>query len=119
MSEMKTYAGSCHCGKVTYEVTTDLQRVNECNCSHCARKGFLLHFVAPEQFKLLSGEDALAEYQFHRKIIRHMFCKTCGVESFAYGKRKDGTPLVAVNMRSLPDVDPKSLTLTFVDGKSF
>jgi hypothetical protein len=33
------------------------------------------------------------------------------VESFARGQRRDGTPMIAVNVRCLP--------LTAVDGKSF
>ena len=39
ISEMKTYQGSCHCGRVRFEVRTELTRVSECNCSICRRKG--------------------------------------------------------------------------------
>ena len=45
MSEKKTYAGGCHCGKVRYEVTTELTKVMSCNCSICSKKGHLLTFV--------------------------------------------------------------------------
>jgi hypothetical protein len=119
VSEANKHTGSCHCGRVRYEVTTDLAKVMECNCSHCSRKGFLLHFVSPEQFVLISGEDQLTEYKFNRMAISHLFCKTCGVQSFGRGKRRDGTLMIAVNVRCLPDVDPKALTITQVDGKSF
>ncbi|MGG2475837.1 GFA family protein, partial [Rhizobium sp. BR5] len=27
----------------------------------------------------------------------HLFCSTCGIESFAYADGPDGTPMVAVN----------------------
>ena len=37
----KTYTGGCHCGRVRYEVTTDLATVMECNCSHCSKRGML------------------------------------------------------------------------------
>jgi hypothetical protein len=33
------YKGSCHCGRVTFEVEGALTEVLECNCSHCSRKG--------------------------------------------------------------------------------
>jgi hypothetical protein len=119
MADAKKHTGSCHCGKVRFEVTTDLARVNECNCSHCSRKGFLLHFVPPEHFTLLSGEDQLTEYKFNRMVISHLFCRTCGVQSFGRGKKRDGTPVIALNVRCLEDVDPKTLAITQVDGRSF
>jgi hypothetical protein len=119
MSEMKTYQGGCHCGAVRYEVETDLGLVAECNCSHCYAKGFQLTFVPAEQFRLLSGGDKLTEYRFNKRQIAHLFCKVCGVESFARGKRPDGVDTTAINVRCLEGVDPAALTLKKVDGKKF
>src|SRR5262245_50815144 len=116
--ETKKHVGSCHCGKVRYEVTTDLAKVMSCNCSICSRKGHLLTFVTPENFNLLPGEDALTDYQFNKHVIHHLCCATCGVGPFARGKRRDGSPMVAINVRCLEDVDLGSLTITPVDGKS-
>jgi hypothetical protein len=118
MGEIKTYRGSCHCGKVSYEATTDLGRVLECNCSHCSRKGFRLTFVGPDAFKLLSGEGELTEYQFNKHRIHHLFCKTCGIQSYGWGTRPDGTKAYSVNVRCLEDVEPDAYTVTQVDGRS-
>jgi hypothetical protein len=103
---------------VRYEVTTDLTRVASCNCSICSRVGALFTFVAPSQFRLLSGEDALTDYQFNRKLIHHLFCSTCGVESFARGTAPQGEEVVAINARCLDGVDIGALTLAPFDGKS-
>jgi hypothetical protein len=119
MAEMKTYQGGCHCGAVRYEAETDLGAVIECNCSHCYRKGFLLTFVPVERFRLLSGDGELTEYRFNKKQIAHLFCRVCGVQSFARGRRPDGVEMRGVNVRCLEGVDPASLTVTPVDGKSF
>src|SRR5688572_4938554 len=86
MPEPKTYTGSCHCGNVRFEVSADLSTVNACNCSMCSRAGYLLAFVPAAQFKLLAGEDAQSDYQFNKKVIHHLFCKTCGVRSFGRGE---------------------------------
>jgi hypothetical protein len=118
MSESKTHTGSCHCGAVKFEVTTDLKSVISCNCSLCSRAGYLLSFVPSAQFKLLSGEDNLQDYRFNKHAIAHVFCKTCGVRSFAKGKRPDGQEMRAINVRCLAGVDPESLTITKVDGAS-
>lgn len=116
---MKTHQGSCHCGAVTFTVDTDLEKVIDCNCSHCARKGFLLTFVPKEQFHLITGEENLTEYFFNKKMIHHLFCKTCGVQAFGHAAGPDGKETVAVNVRCLPDIDPNTLTITHADGKSF
>jgi hypothetical protein len=114
MADAKTYQGGCHCGAVRYEVDTDISTVLECNCTHCQIKGLLLAFAGADQFRLKSGEDNLGEYQFNKHIIHHLFCKTCGVQSFARGKRPDGQPMVAINVRALDGVD-----LAAVERKPF
>jgi len=32
-SQAKTYSGGCHCGKVRYEMASDVAKVISCNCS--------------------------------------------------------------------------------------
>jgi hypothetical protein len=114
-----TYKGGCHCGKVTYEVTVDVSKpVLSCNCSMCGKKGTLLSFVPNDDFRLLSGEGSLTSYRFNRKVIDHLFCSTCGVTSFARGKKPDGTPMVAINTRCLHGVDVHKLSVTQFDGAS-
>jgi len=80
--------------------------------------GFVLTFTPQENFTLKSGEDNLTEYRFNKKTIQHLFCSTCGVESFAYGNMPDGSPIVAVNVNCLESVNPRELTSQHFDGKS-
>ena len=116
----QTYEGSCHCGAVAYSAKLDLEApVIACNCSHCRRKGFLLAFVQPDAFDLKKGREALSEYRFNKEQIAHLFCATCGVQSFAEGKTAAGASMVAVNVRCLEGVDPDVLTLQKVDGASY
>ena len=117
MANMKQYEGSCHCGAVRYDVKADLSQVMECNCSICSRKGYLLTFVKPEQFSLKSGESSLTDYQFNKKSIHHLFCSTCGIESFSRGTGPDGKTMFAINVRCLAAVDLPSLTVKHFDGK--
>jgi hypothetical protein len=118
MTELTKYSGSCHCGKVRYEVLADLsQGVVSCNCSLCGRSGALLAFVDPEQFTLLSGQDAVSDYQFNRKVIHHLFCTNCGVRAHGHGMRPDGKTTVYINARCLEGVDPAQLQIKHFDGK--
>src|SRR3979490_1481498 len=96
----KNYRGGCQCGQVRYEVSAEIGEVIACNCSRCGRLGSLLAFAPASKFKLVSGEGDLTQYEFNKHAIKHVFCATCGIQSFAKGKRPtDGADLAAVNVR--------------------
>lgn len=115
---MQKYTGGCHCGAVRYEIEVDLSQTMACNCSHCEKKGLVLSFVPAERFTLLSGEEMLTEYRFNKKVIAHLFCKACGVQSFSRGSDSSGKKTVAINVRCLDDIDLSSLHPKAFDGKN-
>lgn len=94
--------GGCHCGAVTFEVlAADEIEARECNCSICAKSGYLHLHVEKDQFRLLSGTDKIATYSFNTGTARHHFCAVCGVKSFYVPRSKpDG---YSVNVRCLAD----------------
>jgi hypothetical protein len=114
---METYTGGCHCGRVRFRVTANLDRVSECNCSMCAKKGFLHLIVPPEQFELLSGKDDLTTYAFNTRVAKHTFCRHCGIHSF-YVPRSDPDK-IDVNVRCLDGVDPAKLKISSFDGRNW
>jgi hypothetical protein len=104
---MPTHDGGCHCGRVRFRVTADLDRVTDCNCSMCTKKG-ILHLIVPQDaFELLSGKDDLATYTFNTGVAKHHFCRHCGIHSF-YVPRSDPDK-IDVNARCRDDVDPRTL----------
>ena len=109
--------GGCHCGRVRFRVTADLDRVTECNCSMCGKKGFLHLIVAPGQFELIRGQDDLTTYQFNTKVARHTFCKVCGVHPF-YVPRSDPDK-IDVNARCLDGIDLDRIELKRFDGQNW
>jgi hypothetical protein len=118
MAVMRTYTGGCHCGEVRYETTLDLANVMSCNCSICSKLGVLWAFTKPEQFALRSGEDCLTEYRFNRKVIQHLFCRECGIESFVRGQMPDGSDVVGINVRCLDGIELGALEIKQFDGRS-
>lgn len=114
-----TYAGSCHCGKVTFEVEGEIGNVIECNCSHCSRKGYLLWFVSRDAFRLRQSDTTLATYTFNKHAIEHKFCPSCGCAPVGLGKDRKGNEMAAVNVRCLEGVDLGTLQRMQVDGRSF
>ena len=118
MSGMTWRAGGCHCGAVRFEAALpDEVEAQTCNCSICAKKGFLHLIVAPENFELLSGKDALTTYRFNTGTARHTFCATCGIHPF-YVPRSDPDK-IDVNVRCLDGVDPATLMIHPFDGQNW
>jgi hypothetical protein len=115
-----THRGGCHCGAVRYTVEgLDLAKpAISCNCSMCGRAGTLLQFVPSSAFKLDQGESSLVDYQFAKHVIHHVFCKTCGIKSFARGTTAKGEPVVAINVRCIDDIDTFTIPTKQFDGKS-
>lgn len=113
-----THEGSCHCGGIAFTVEGQVGQVVDCNCSMCRRRGGLLWFVPAAAFVLKTPRQALATYQFNQRHIQHHFCPTCGIAPFGEGKAPDGSAMVAVNVRCLPDVDLAALQVVPYDGAS-
>ena len=111
-------SGGCHCGKVRYEVEMKIENGLSCNCSVCQKRGSLFDFVPETNFTLLSGESYLADYLFNKKVIHHYFCKNCGILPFGKAAGPDGTKMVAINMRTIDEIDLKKLKIKEYDGKS-
>jgi hypothetical protein len=117
MTETKeqTYEGGCHCGRVRFRVTASLSRVTYCNCSMCAKKGFLHLIVPPERFALISGKDVLTTYRFNTGTAQHTFCSNCGIHPF-YVPRSDPDK-IDVNARCLDGVNLEALDIKAFDGQ--
>jgi hypothetical protein len=116
-SAMK-YKGSCHCGRVAYEVEGTIESALSCNCSMCQRKGSLLWFVPRDRMQLLTPDANASTYTFNRHVISHRFCPVCGMHPYAEGKDPKGNPTAAINIRCLEDIDLGSIPLTHYDGRS-
>jgi hypothetical protein len=113
-----SYKGSCHCGKVAFEVSGDIGSVMACNCSMCQRRGSLLWFVPHQQLRLLTSEADASTYRFNKHLIAHRFCAICGIHVYGEGKDQKGNAMAAINARCLEGIDPATLSVTQFDGRS-
>src|SRR3989344_4185482 len=112
------YKGSCHCGRITFEVEGELTQVVACNCSICLRKGSLLWFVSRQQLRLSATEENLSTYTFNKHVIKHRFCSKCGMHPFGEGTDPSGKQMAAINVRCLEGVDFSSLPVNHFDGRA-
>ncbi len=112
------YQGSCHCGRIAFDVDGDLTGVVACNCSICQRKGALMWFVPRASLHLQTPDDAAATYTFNKHLIRHRFCPVCGMHPYGEAKDPQGKDTAAINVRCLEGVDIESLPVKHFDGRA-
>ena len=112
------YRGSCHCGKVAFEVEGQINSAMSCNCSMCQRKGTLMWFVPRDKLHLLAPDENASTYMFNKHVIKHRFCPICGIHPYGEGTDPKGNRIAAINVRCLEDIDLTSVSVTHFDGRS-
>jgi hypothetical protein len=112
------YKGSCHCGKVVFEVEGEIDQAMACNCSICIRKGSLLWFVPRDRLHVMTPEEDIATYTFHKHVIKHRFCQTCGIHPYGEGSDPQGHPMAAINIRCIEEIDFEAVPVMQFDGRS-
>jgi hypothetical protein len=117
MDGRRTYLGSCHCSRVTFELDAKLDHAMECSCSICRRLGALWHGASEKSLRITAGEGELSLYQFHTMTAKHYFCRHCGVHPFTRPRLDPGR--WAVNVRCLEGVAVGSLGLRRFDGENW
>jgi hypothetical protein len=112
------YTGSCHCGRIRFEVEGEVDSGLACNCSMCSRKGSLLWFVPRDKLRLLTPDENAATYLFNKHAIKHRFCAECGIHPYGEAPAPDGRAMAAVNLRTLENFELESVPVHHYDGRS-
>ena len=110
--------GGCHCGAVRFaaDVPPDVELL-DCNCSICAKAGYLHLNVLHSAFELISGRDHLRAYRVGTGKAEHLFCHECGVKSF-YQPRSH-PDCWSVNFRCLDPGHGLTPTVRHFDGQNW
>jgi len=97
---------ACHCRRVRFEATlTDgLDQVFRCNCSFCRMRGAVVASAESDGVRIISGEDALIEYQFNSRTAKHYFCSVCGI--YTHHQRRSDTRRFGVNVACIEGISP-------------
>ena len=115
---MPTFRGSCHCGRVTFEVDANPTELSECNCSLCHKKG-AVYLKATEvgALRIRTGEADLAVYQFNTHTAKHYFCPFCGIHTFH--RPRFAPERWSVNARCLEGFDLSAYPRSTFDGQDW
>ena len=81
------HKGSCLCGNVRYELTSEPGEFGYCHCTSCRKASGSAHAanapVDKSNFQLVSGMDTLREFESSPGKFR-AFCSRCGSPIYAY-----------------------------------
>lgn len=112
-------SGSCHCGKVGFELELDSTRPGlRCNCSYCRKVRSWAVFASAAQFRLTRGLEHLSVYAFGQCRERHHFCAACGVRVYGQGGSAEA-PQYTVSLAcldTLSDTQLAELPVRHIDG---
>lgn len=83
----------------------------------CAKPSYVHVIVPQSRFRITKGTERLAEYTFHTRVAKHLFCADCGIKSF-YRPRSnpDGW---SVNAHCLDNTDGVTLQIDSFDGQNW
>jgi len=118
--------GSCHCGNVAFRIEGEIPaKLTRCTCSFCSKRGALLAYYRPDQFKLESSGEGDAEYRWNTKLVAHHFCARCGISTYSDSPafELDGswdkvTRRIGVNARLFDGFDAALAPVEVIDGKN-
>ena len=67
----QTYRGSCHCGRIQFEVDAELDHVRVCDCSICRARGALNHRVKEGEIRILTpmSEKRRADPAIYERMV--------------------------------------------------
>ena len=112
------YKGSCHCGRIAFQIEGILAGATSCNCSICRRKGTLMWFIPRDQLQLLTPDENANTYTFNKHAIRHRFCPKCGMHPYGEGVDPKGNSMAAINIRCLEAIELETIPVTHFDGRA-
>lgn len=119
---MTTYPGSCHCGSVTFTLTSDKKpeemRVGRCACSFCRRHGARTMGDPSGRVEFRSAPGALSRYRFGLGITDYLLCAKCGAYVGAVMPGESGAiGIVNVNSLDIRDTFDAAPPLHHYDGE--
>ena len=98
--------GSCHCGKVNFELEDNPKFTVNCHCDDCKKRNgsaFSTYLgIAEKDLRITKGEKYLRKYEVENSGEKY-FCSECGTPIYNKSYRIPGLYLVLYGVLFQPD----------------
>ncbi len=103
---MSQVDATCHCGAVRISATLVGRGMTpaRCTCSFCKRRQAGNISAAADSLEVVSGLNALRQYQFGTKTAEHFFCGICGI--YTHHKRRSAPDEIGINIGCIDGQNP-------------
>ena len=108
--------GSCHCGKIKFELIKTPEHLIECNCSICYRIGAIWAHADESEISIISDESDLINYSWGDKGIKFCSCKQCGCTTHWIPVDTEQSTRMAVNTRMVDRAETSDIQVRHFDG---
>ena len=107
----KTLKGECLCGLVSWQLSGPYEFFGMCQCSRCRKAtgaAFATNlFVKADQFKWLSGKDAVNEYVMEPpNTFGNAFCEKCGSRAPRFSSARGWMMAPLGSTMEEPEIEP-------------
>ena len=107
---------TCHCGKISIDITIKPESVTECNCSICRRYAAQWAYYTRRQVAVKGSPKSMSAYSWGDREIEFYHCNNCGCITHYEGVNKHPDSRVAVNARMLPPEVVSDIPVKRFDG---
>ena len=107
--------GSCHCGRVSFQLADQPESLMDCNCSICRRVGALWAHAPVSSVKISSPDDSTITYVHGDRTLALHTCNTCGCTTHWIGLQSNGDRM-GVNCRMCEPADILGIQIRTFDG---
>ena len=113
--------GHCECGRISFSVDGEIDRLSHCHCSQCRRLHGAAYGsyarVAEQQFQYLTGKNELKNYASSASYTR-VFCNHCGSNIMVIVAYEPKELYLAMGVINGDPIIPKDSHHIFVSSKA-
>jgi len=113
-----TYRGSCHCGRIAFEVEGTLDGPCPATVHSANAKALSCGFVPRDNLNLLTAEEDTSAYTFNKHVIKHRFCPVCGTHPYGRQSIRRAIAWPPSTFAAWRRSNLASIPVTHFDGRS-
>lgn len=109
----------CHCGRVTIRLPRKPDYVNSCNCSLCAKTGWLGIYYSSDELVIDGEFDPYVRNDLRQTYLKVMRCTNCGIATHWEPLTPPPHQRMGVNARLVDPALLDGVEVREVDGRSW